>query len=681
MQFVNPYFLFGLLAVSIPIIIHLFNFRRYKKVYFTNVSDLKDLKHQTRKKSQLKHLIVLLLRILAIICLVLAFAQPYIPVKGNLSDLNKRKAISVYIDNSYSMEAMSDDMTLLEQAKINAISVAGVYKESDLFNLITNDFEGRHQRMLSKDEFIDMVEEIEATPIVRTLSGIYDRQTAILKEHNKDNRLIYYFSDFQKNSSDFNKIEQDSLLTIYLVPVIAVLKNNLYIDSCWFETPVQQINQDVRLKVRIINKSDTDFEKIPVKLLINNVQKGVASFDIKAGSEAEVEIPYTNYYSGIQFGNLSIVDYPITFDDHFYLSYSILASIPVLCINQEDSNPYLNAVFGKDSTFMFENAKVSNLDYSTFNSYNLIILNDISEISSGLAQELKKFLDEGGNIVIFPSAELDLNNYQMFASVTNSGYYGEMDTAGIRTSEININNKLFNDVFESIPRNIDLPDVHSYFPIIVPSRINHEVLLKLQNDNIFLNVQPVGKGLIYMFSVPLDPIYSNLPRHAIFVPALYKMALLSEPAGKLFYTLGKDPFIEMRMVQLNGDMVFKFKGTQEEFEIIPEFRNTGAKTNIYTHDQIKKAGNYILTAGESEIVGISFNYDREESNLSSYSPEELTELINNLNLINYSVISESNKTFSDVIEDLSIGKRFWKWFVVIVILCLAGEIASLRVWR
>ena len=93
MQFVNPLFLFGLFAIAIPVIIHLFNFRKFQKVYFTNVDFIEELKQQTQKQSQLKHLLVLLLRILAIASLVFAFAQPYIPVTEN--DVKQDLCISI----------------------------------------------------------------------------------------------------------------------------------------------------------------------------------------------------------------------------------------------------------------------------------------------------------------------------------------------------------------------------------------------------------------------------------------------------------------------------------------------------------------------------------------------------------------------------------------------------------
>ena len=79
MQFLYPTFLYALLALAIPIIIHLFFFRRFKKVYFTNVRFLKEIKEETSARQRLKNLLVLLMRLLAMAALVLAFAQPFLP--------------------------------------------------------------------------------------------------------------------------------------------------------------------------------------------------------------------------------------------------------------------------------------------------------------------------------------------------------------------------------------------------------------------------------------------------------------------------------------------------------------------------------------------------------------------------------------------------------------------------
>ncbi|MCE3281230.1 MAG: hypothetical protein K0S44_3421 [Bacteroidetes bacterium] len=120
MSFIYPAFLFALSAIAIPIIIHLFNFRKYKTVYFSNVRFLKEVKQETQAKSKLKHLLVLLARILFILFLVLAFAQPFIPVQ-NSKVVPGNKAISIFIDNSFSMDAVNKNGTLLDEAKKRAL--------------------------------------------------------------------------------------------------------------------------------------------------------------------------------------------------------------------------------------------------------------------------------------------------------------------------------------------------------------------------------------------------------------------------------------------------------------------------------------------------------------------------------------------------------------------------------
>src|SRR5580693_1927873 len=99
MNFLFPSFLYALSAVSIPILIHLFNFRRYKKLYFSNVRFLKEVVQESRSRSRLKHWLVLLCRILIVVFLVLAFAQPFIPVKQGFTGAGN-KAVSIFVDNS-----------------------------------------------------------------------------------------------------------------------------------------------------------------------------------------------------------------------------------------------------------------------------------------------------------------------------------------------------------------------------------------------------------------------------------------------------------------------------------------------------------------------------------------------------------------------------------------------------
>ncbi len=681
MEFVNPLFLFGLAALAIPVIIHLFNFRKFRKVYFTNVKFIEELKLQTQKQSQLKHLIILLLRMLAIAALVLAFAQPYLPVSKEAVNRDERNAVSIYVDNSFSMEALATGGTLLDEALKDAREVAGAYRSADLFQLVTNDFEGRHQRFYSREEFLEMLDQVDISPVSRPLSEVYKRQEDLFGEQNLKSKTAYYLSDFQKNTADFGNIPHDSTLQAYLVPLEASEHNNLYIDSVWFESPVHRVNQLVTLDVRIKNVSETDFEKIPVRLLINGQQRAIASFDIGAGKAITVKLPFTNNETGIQYGKLEITDHPITYDDDFYFSFRVNKEIPVLAINSGDENVYLNSLFGRDSAFIFDNAPEGQLDYASFTRYNLIVLNGLNVISSGLAQELRRFVEAGGSIAVFPGEMADLTSYGQFSSLVGGASYAARDTFETRISRINTQSRLYEDVFESLPENLDLPTVFMHYPLIIPSNSMLESLLEMQDGDIFLGAVPSGSGVLYQFATPLSTDWTNFPKHAIFVPTLYKIALLSQPQNKLYYTAGKNDDIVLRQATLPGDEIFKIRSRNRDFEVIPEIRTVNSQINIFTRNQIKTAGNYDIMHNDRVIAGLAFNYDRTESDLDAYTSSELEKILKDHNLNNFHLLKPGNRSLTGVISQMNTGVQLWKLFVLLTLLFLLGEVILLRIWK
>ena len=256
MSFIYPGFLFALAALAIPVIIHLFNFRKFKKIYFTNVRFLREIKQDTQSRSKLKHLLILLSRILAVAFLVFAFAQPFIPTgKGNV--LSGTRAVSVYIDNSFSMDALGKNGSLVETAKKKAGEIAKAYNASDKFQLLTNDFEARHQRLLNREEFLQAVDEVQTSATVKKLAEVISRQTEALNNSEgvdfKTGKIAYEISDFQKSTADPTSIKPDTSLSIVLVQVLPSKVNNLYIDTCRLNTPFIQLNSTNELIVKIRN--------------------------------------------------------------------------------------------------------------------------------------------------------------------------------------------------------------------------------------------------------------------------------------------------------------------------------------------------------------------------------------------------------------------------------------------
>ena len=687
MSFLYQNILWGLLAVAIPVIIHLFNFRKFRKIYFTNVRFLEELKQQTRKQSKLRHLLVMIARMLAITALILAFAQPYIPSGKNAARPDAVSQVNVYIDNSFSMEALATNGPLLETARIRAREIALAYRSSDLFMLTANEFEGRHQRWMSKEEFLQMVDEIQPTPAVRTISEVIGRQNESFIDAPGQAKICYLISDFQLTMADFENVKPDSLVNVWLVPMQASRTENLYIDSCWFVSPVYQLDQSVKLIARIINDSETNYEKVPLKLMVNGKQKALASFNIQPGTLHDVELPFTNYEEGIQSGTLEISDYPVIFDDQMFLTYNVAGSIPVLSINGQDESPYLNSLFGKDSAFLFVNNSYKNIDYNRLLDYDLVILNELNELSSGLIQELTSYLENDGTILIIPSAKGDLASYGSFLFSMGSNSYTGFVKEDTRVTALDLNNPVFADVFEKAVAgdlnfdNTDLPVVKSFYEISRQLQSSQMVVMSMLNGKAFLTRESAGNGQVYLLAVPLGEQFSNFARHAVFVPALYRIALLSAASDPLYYIIGRDNKIELSNTFIDGDNTMRIASASGDFEFIPGQQNLNKKLNLRIYNQIQKAGHYKLLKNKETLKGLSFNYNRKESVMKFAGRSDLQELIGRYNLANTRIIADMGKPLSEAIKDMNQGTRLWKLFIILALVFLAIEIFLLRVWN
>ncbi|TSA29168.1 MAG: hypothetical protein D4R67_02490 [Bacteroidetes bacterium] len=687
MAFVSPLFLYGLFALAIPVLIHLIHLRRYKRIWFTNVRFLAEIKQERQKRSQLKQWILLAIRILAITSLVLAFAQPYIPSPLQPKRQNRQQGVSIYVDNSFSMEAVGSEGKLIETAKAKAREVAEAYRPSDRFQLLTNDFEGAHQRLVSREEFLNLLEEVRISPATRKLSEVVSRQQDLFADAPELSRNCYLISDFQESMFDADHFTPDTLTSFFIIPLAANRAGNLYIDTLFFGSAVQQPDQLSHLHVRIRNTGPDRLEKIPVKLVLNNRQKAVASPGIDARSETELVLSYTNELGGMQAGYVELPDYPITFDDRCYLSYPLVTSVSVLCINGQEENPYLNALFGNDSAFHFVNAGVNRLNYSSFGAYSLIILNQLSGISSGLIQELERFTGNGGSLLIILPFEVDRTDYRNLFLSFGLPEPGEPDTSRLRVSQIKVESQVYTDVFEpgasgriELPENADLPVVTLHYPLPLTSGSKLEPLLILQNGESLLAGAPYGKGKVYLLTSPLDLICSSFPAHLLFVPTFYKIALLSQPAPNLYYFTATNKPVEVPSDTLLNDPVYRIISEENQFEMIPELKFRHGRMLLFPHDQIRKAGLYAVYRGAQSVTTLAFNFPRLESNLSCLTPEAIREALKRNGIRSLVLLRADKPSLSGEIRETERGNPLWKLFIILALVFLAMEIALLRLF-
>ncbi len=679
MEFIHPYWLFGLLAISVPIIIHLFNFRRFRKYYFTNLKFLKNIKKETRKQHRLRHFLVLLSRILAITFLVMAFARPYIPGPRGMEGSAVRY-VAVYLDNSLSMQASVNGHSLLDEARSAAASLVSAYGPSDRFLLITNDFEGKHQGFKNPDEFVKGLKEVTPSPKWRTSGEILERFRELLPAQVESRPQLYFLSDFQKVSFDFLPLLDDTTMVSFLVPLLEEGPPNVYIDSCGLGSPFNNLGGQQSIVAYLRNASSLDLEKIPVRLTINGQQRALASFDIKSGGISEVELPFTNREAGIQKASLEIDDYPVSWDDKMFLSWKARAGIPVLLVSENEPGRWFTRIFTNDSVFNLSEAVTRSLDYSVFGNFDLIVLDHVDRISSGLASELERYMKNGGSLLLIPGPEAELNTLNNFLDRTGSLHLQALDTNRLQVTGLNTDHPLFSEVFESVPENIDLPNIPAHFPIQGYQSPSATVIMDLQNGDPMVIENEYGKGKLHLISSPAGDAHAGLTRHALWVPLVYRIALLSKPAGKLYYTIGLDESISVSDLRIEQERPPMITLPGSEFAFIPGYRKAVNVGEFDLYGQIRQSGNYALVQDDRILGSFAFNYNRNESDPAIYSPDEIREIIAEAEGDIF-LLEPGNDPVDRVVSGINQGTELWKLFIWLGIFFIFLEIFLLRLFR
>ncbi len=670
MSFLYPGFLFAWAAIAIPVIIHLFNFKRFKKIYFSNVSFLQEIKEQNSSKENLKNLLILICRVLAVIFLVLAFSRPYLPLKGSI-DANKGNIISIYIDNSYSMEAVNKEGSLLDEAKRRAKEIVKSFGLNDRFQLLSNDFEGKHQRLLNADDFLKALDEVKISPASRKIQQVIDRQQGIFS--GSSNRFAIIISDFQRNFMDDKVFKLAPNTHLSLLKLHANNLPNVAVDSVWFISPIHQIKGTEKLVVSLKNYGQEDAKDVSVKLNINGVQKALTSLNVEAGKTKKDTLSFSGLNRGWQKASVSIKDFPLTFDDELNFSFEIKNKQDVLSINGQQSGRYISALFGADRYFKLVEMPENNVNYAALSSFSLVTLNGLENPSTGLAQELNNYLRKGGTIIIFPSMAADKQTYTSFLNALKLPGVADLINVPTKVNAIELKNPLFKDVFESFPDKIDLPKVNKFFSFKQTGSFNKETILQLPLNRFFLAKYQISMGHAYLAATDLDPANSNFAQHPVFVPLMYKIAFESAKDQPIYYHLSKDNVIETERVNLGANQSLKL--VADRFEAIPEMRQIGGKTMLYLADQIKKAGFYDLKKADSTLAVITFNNNRSESDMHYYSQAEIEKAMPGKQV---SFIDAKTGSISSAITLTNNGTELWKLCLILALIFLALEIILIK---
>ncbi|MDP2189694.1 MAG: BatA domain-containing protein [Sphingobacteriaceae bacterium] len=677
MSFANPAALWGLLLLALPIVVHLFSFRTVKRVYFSNLQFLREVKEESRRKSQLKHLLLLFLRMAAIAGVVLAFAKPQWGSAAGTTNSGGVVHHSVFIDNSPSMALEGGEGILLEQAKAAARAIAGQARPDDRFQLITQEFLPASQRWVSKDRFVELVDGVALSNRSNELSLVYERQRALLlNTADRYSTHVYFLTDFQKSVSDLEALPLDGGSKIYLFQLKANATANLYVDSCWLTQPILRKNEPAKLVFSIRNGGEAAAKDVRVLLRINEVQKGLSNVDVPANGRILDTIDFSPDATGLQKAVLSLDDRVFPYDDAWYMQIQVQEALPLLLIQEKKTSPYLQALFSADDFVRMDQQLLARLDYNTLPAYKAVVLDGVETIGSGLMNSLKRMTEEGASLILIPADAKDQTAFNELLQGLGAGVLGPMVSLKQNVTSLEVNDLLYEQTFSYLPEQLSLPAVNQYFSYAL--KPDDRVLMRMTNGAPFLIRRSLGQGHVLILLAALKSEWSDFQQHALFVPTLYRAAMLGGYSGQLAYRLSGQASISMPLAgrSLNGSIALR----SDQLNYLPEVRKQGNRLVLDIRSGELVPGHYQLYEDQSAVpdMALALNGDASESRLAFWPSEDLLDFAAKAG---WEAFELKKADLAGQFQISASDSTLWKWLLLLVLVFLLLETLIIKFIR
>lgn len=635
MQFRHPEILYFLFLLVIPILVHLFQLRRFRTQYFTNVKFLKELSIQTRKSSRIKKWLLLATRLLLLACVIIAFAQPFFKAKDSKSITNE---LYIILDNSFSMQAKGQKGELLRRAVEDLLQHT---PETRTFSLVTTteSFWNTDIKSIQKD-----LQNLKYSATPFRLDHLLAKVNARKSAFDKD---IVVITDAAGLEPEHLKAVGKDSGTYFIVPE-SEQKNNVSIDSVFLN---QTMDNFYEIGVTLSSYGDQDRE-VPIALYNNRKlgAKTVAKFD-SAKKSMTFTIPKADFN-----GYVSITDNGLAYDNELFFSISKPEKTNVIAIGDAAKSGYLSKIY-TEGEFRFVNFPLQSLDYNLIEKQDVIVLNELADIPQALQTTLKSFAAKGGNIVLIPSLESNAANLNAFVSAIGGGIRFEPVTQNPKlVTKIAFNHPLYASVFEKKIDNFQYPKVAASFRLstaLAP-------VLSYDDQTAFLTAMAGTVSSVYVFASPISAPNSNFQNSPLIVPTFYNMAQNAQKTGVLALTIGNgQPFI--LDANLSKDEIVEVRNESEKFIPVQQVLNN--KVKLTFNDYPAQAGNFGVFNKEKLLRNVGFNYDRTEGNLTA-NPDLLS---------SYKVVDTIDTLFDDLQQDRT-NNDIWKWFVIFALLLLFLEL-------
>ena len=439
MAFLNPLFLFGLLAAGIPLVIHLWNRRRVVTIDFSSLMFLRAAHRENARRFQLRQLLILLLRIAIVALIAFALARPFLTLGLPVASVRAKTDVVIVLDNSYSMAYQDVDGVRFEKAKTLATDILDTLRHGDSAALILmSDLPKPVFRRLTPDleSVTAAIRDAEVSYRTTNVQPSLELAHEILAESEQLNKELYLISDFAENGwQNWRRLPNRSGARISLIPVSENEAHNISIEETRPSNQLIGVNLLLQLNVTIANHSAAPLAQNILTLFIGGEKQKTVNFSAAADESLNTTLTYNFSTPGTHTGYLTLTEDRLNVDNRRYFALDVIGEVRVLCVGEQTEylmlalNPnnfrsppsvITDAVSQdtpkneiKASGVMILPTQCTPAEFESFplEDYDVIILADVPKISRQISMQLQEFMRHGKSIIVFMSSRSDTTGY------------------------------------------------------------------------------------------------------------------------------------------------------------------------------------------------------------------------------------------------------------------------------
>ena len=680
----------GAVGASIPLIIHLLNRERARRLVFSTIRFIQ-MSHQTNvQRHRLKRLLLLLMRILMLLLLGFAFARPFFAQDpATAPELGGVRNAVIILDTSYSMQYDG----VFERAKKEAINRLDGLNSADAVAFILSADKARQVLPIETEHshIRTVIENAESTHYTTDYLDAIQTADEILKGISIGQKQIYLVGDLQKIGWE-NFLETDRLspdVDIEFVNVGEEEPNNRAITDINVPPVVLVEQKDTELVARVHNFSTERIEDLPVSLYIDDSKADTIQVDIEPedSTDAAFNLKIDLQSESAHTGWVEIDSDALDVDNRHYFTVQSMQSITVHCVNGERKRSDID-----DETFFLTRALKNvgdegvPIDYTesvTFPSetslqkYDVLILANVRQFSAAEAERLKDYVSSGGGLIITLGDQVDTSVYQQHFGGTENGLLpctlmqAVGDPIGKPEFKVIASVDYRHPIFVpfSNPNHGDFGKGRIYRYYQTAATAEATAIASYDDGNPALLEKVYGNGRVLCFTSTIDREWNDLPIHGVFLPFLHESIkyLALKQTGKVpDYRVGDG--LEYNGSQDSaGKNVAVFNPNRKETRL--ELNEQG---NLYYADT-QQPGIYSVHRSGEKTQYYVVNVDTAESDITPRDPEELTTLLVGSTETNRTPTEITPEVRQEYREDVEENQGISMYLLLAVFALVVGE--------